>query len=242
MRADWKNFVFDNLSSTQDVAKSYLAEGFPLPFAVRADMQTAGRGRSGNQWTSLSGNLFVSMCVDIGAVPVQKGGQYSFLAAVALMDTLSEFGVIDARNKWPNDILVGGKKIAGILLEADTKPDGLIHAIIIGVGVNLATAPDSAVSVAEITKSTITPSDFLDALIDKIQDRLDMISVHGFSSIRDAWLVNAYGVGQKMRVRLPNETFYGEFLGLDNDGALLVQEEEKKSPRVIHSGEVFFDI
>lgn len=243
MRTDWTIFSFESLGSTQDVAKSYLPrekEAKPLPFAVRADVQTAGRGRLGNQWVSLTGNLFTSLCVDVGSVPAQRAGQYSFLAAVALMNTLAEYGVTGAQNKWPNDILVSGQKIAGILLESDIDAQGQINALIIGVGVNLAAAPDGAISVRDITGASISPSDFLEKFIDKLQNQLDGIALNGFAAIRESWLSKAYGLGQKIRVRLPAETFYGEFLGLDDGGALLVRPEGETETRIIHSGEVFF--
>lgn len=245
MRTGWNIFSFESLGSTQDIAKSYLAEGAEhksLPFAVRADMQTAGRGRLGNQWASLTGNLFASLCVDVGGVPAQNAGQYSFLAAVALMDAFADYGVRDAKNKWPNDILVNGQKIAGILLESDVQSDGKINALIIGVGVNLAKAPDGAVALNDVIKSEIFPSEFLEKFIDKLQNQLDVIALNGFSPIRKLWLSKAYGMGTQIRVRLTNETFYGEFVGLDDGGALLVLPENAHSPRIIHSGEIFFEL
>ena len=245
MRTDWTIFSFESLGSTQDIAKSYLAEGRghkPVPFAVRADVQTAGRGRLGNQWASLVGNLFTSLCVDVGGVTAQKAGQYSFLAAVALMDTLAEYGITDAQNKWPNDVLVNGQKIAGILLESDINPDGTINALIVGMGVNLVAAPDGAISVRDVTGETISSSDFLEKFIDKLQNQLDGMALNGFVAIRESWLSKAYGLGAQIRVRLPNETFYGEFVGLDEAGALLVRPENANVPRIIHSGEVFFEL
>lgn len=237
----WAIHHFESVGSTQDMAKQYLAEGRPLPFAILADSQTSGRGRIGNLWTSPKGNLYVSLVIGDLCCPVKDAGRYSFLTAVALMETLSAFGVVGAQNKWPNDVLVGGKKIAGILLESDIGHDGFIKSLIIGAGVNLQSAPDGAVSVAELTGKAISPDDFLERFVQQIQAHLDILDVQGFSSIRAKWLGKAYGLGTEIRVRLPHETFYGQFQGLDDHGALMVLVAGEERPRIIHSGDVFFE-
>lgn len=236
-------YHFDTVSSTQDTAKAYLAESCAVPFVVIADEQTQGRGRSGHQWVSLKGNLYSSIVIPLDNVSVKDVGQYSFVTAVALMDCLDDYGVTNARNKWPNDILVDGQKIAGILLESDIGEDGLLTALIIGVGVNLVHAPDGAVSLYDHAKhhdgsGQKNARGFLNRLLSHLQTNLDMMKQTGFSSIREKWLIRAYGLGSIIRVRLPNETFYGEFTGLDTDGALLVQVDGH--PKKVYSGDVFF--
>jgi BirA family biotin operon repressor/biotin-[acetyl-CoA-carboxylase] ligase len=239
MTRDWTVYQFETLSSTQDIARQYLDEGRQLPFVIRADMQTASRGRSGNKWVSHIGNLLTTIVVPLDKVEIRSAGQYSFLTAVALMDSLADCGVDNAQNKWPNDILVDGRKIAGILLESDMGTDGYLNALLIGVGVNIAHAPDGAVFLNEFVQPT-DAEDFLSRFLVHIQRNLDMIAADGFASIRQRWLSRAFGIGTEIRVRLPQETFYGEFLGLDEGGALLVKVSGEDKLRVIHSGEVFF--
>lgn len=244
----WTVYSFDSLTSTQDVARDYvghkMAEGKPLPFAILAAAQTAGRGRGGNVWVSTpTGNLYTSLAVPVPSVPLRLAGQYSFLAAIAVADTLAAFGVDGIQLKWPNDILVNSRKIAGILLESVPSHLGTVDTLIIGIGVNLKTAPDGATAVVDhIRGESIAPSVFLDRLTKEMQSALDAMTAKGFPVIREKWLDRAYGVGQRLRVRLPSETFYGEFVGLDDSGALQVISDGETRPRYIHSGDVFFDI
>lgn len=211
-----------------------------MPFVVQADLQTSGRGRSGNQWVSIKGNLLTSIVIPLENVPVRDVGQYSFLTAVALMETLAGLGIPNAQNKWPNDVLVDGKKIAGILLESEISPSGQIDALIIGIGVNIAHGPEGAAWVNQFLETEMQAITFLDKLIASLQNCLMLMKNEGFEAIRQKWLSKAFGLGTDIRVRLPQETFHGRFLGLDEQGALLVQTEGSESPRKIHSGEVFF--
>lgn len=240
MSLDWTIHSFETLSSTQDTAKQYLDAGRPLPLVVQADMQTASRGRTGNKWISSKGNLLFSAVIPLHNVSARDAGQYSFLAAVALMNVLTDIGIQDIKNKWPNDVLVGGKKIAGILLESDISADGYLKSLIIGFGVNLVAAPEGAVHAQEIIHKIIQPLEFLDKLIAEMQVQLDVMLADGFAPIRKTWLSHAYGLGSDIRVRLPSETFYGEFIGLDDGGALLIRVAGEDKHRIIHSGEVFF--
>lgn len=233
-----KIYHFETLASTQDTAKEYLAEARELPFSIHADIQTKGRGRSGHEWVSQHGNLLTSIVIPLKNSSAKDAGQYSFLTAVALMDTLADYEVSLAANKWPNDILVEGKKIAGILLESDIDKDGFLNALIIGVGVNLVNAPEGAVCVESLTGDKILPSDFLKQFIKQLNTQLVFIEQHGFAPIRKKWLDNAYGIGTIIKVRLPNETFQGIFTGLDEEGALLVNVDGH--PRKVYSGDVFF--
>ncbi len=209
-----------------------------MPFAILADMQSNGRGRSGNQWISQTGNLLTSIVIPLNNIAAQHAGQYSFLTAVALMDCLADYGVTMVQNKWPNDILVNHQKIAGILLESDINASGLLNALIIGVGVNLASAPEGAASLKTITGDTLPPIEFLKQFIKHLNSQLLYMQQSGFSTIRTRWLENAYGLGSVIKIRLPHETFLGEFLGLDDDGALLVKVDGVS--RKVYSGEVFF--
>lgn len=241
MTADWQIHSFETLTSTQDIARQYLTEGKLLPFAVQADMQTASRGRSGNKWVSVKGNLLTSLVIPLQNVRARDAGQYSFLTSVALIQTLKDLGVEETiQNKWPNDVLVNGQKIAGILLESDIGANGTLQALIIGIGVNLVSAPEGAAHIGSYIQNVPQPTEVLHQFIDHLQAQLDIIAREGFAPIRKTWLSLAYGLGSEIRVRLPHETFYGIFNGLDENGALIVQVKDGDAPRIIHSGEVFF--
>jgi BirA family transcriptional regulator, biotin operon repressor / biotin---[acetyl-CoA-carboxylase] ligase len=234
-----KIYHFETLNSTQDTAKEYMAEGRECPFAIIADRQAKGRGRLGNEWVSEEGNLLTSIVIPLQNIAAKNAGQYSFLTSVALMDCLKDYGVSNAMNKWPNDILVEGKKIAGILLESDIGTDGFINFLIIGVGVNLVSAPEGAICIHELTGDSLSPSEFLSQFVKQLNLQMLFMEQRGFTSIRQKWLDTAYGIGQVIKIRLPNEIFYGEFIGLDEEGALLVSVDGH--PRKVYSGDVFFE-
>lgn len=203
---------------------------------VRADRQTAGRGRRGRSWSSLDGNLFISVLTrpQPGEGPAQ---QLSFIAAVALDRALQQWVPAQALAiKWPNDILLGGVKMAGILLE------GSNAATIIGFGVNLVTHPaDSERPATSLAAQGYTAPDahgMALALIAAFEATRAIWRDYGFDPIRRAWLDRASGLGTPIVARLGNETLTGIFADLDSDGALRLAFDDGSS-RAIHAGEVF---
>jgi BirA family biotin operon repressor/biotin-[acetyl-CoA-carboxylase] ligase len=221
-----------SVGSTNDHAKQLARSGFPAFTAVWAHEQTAGKGRQGNSWLSVPGNLYLSILLRPSATAVQNG-QLSFLAAVALADTIKEFmiqpGLISL--KWPNDLLLNGKKAAGILLEAEE------DWVVMGIGVNVAGAPEGAASLKDFGIATES-GQVLDKLIVRVKDLYDLWVKNGFAPIREQWLRHAYNIGMTIQVRMPHETFSGKFLGIDDAGALEVEMPDG-AMRAVCSGEVF---
>lgn len=203
---------------------------------VRADRQTAGRGRRARAWVSEPGNLYASMLARprAGEGPAP---QLSFVAAVALHDALSGWVAPERLTiKWPNDLLLGGVKCAGILLEgegADT---------IIGIGVNLAHHPEGterpATSLAAAGLGPPTPAAFLDRLAARFAHWRAEWGQWGFPAIRSVWLSRAANVGGRVEARLGVQTLAGRFEDLAEDGALLLRLPDGRL-RPIHAGEVF---
>ncbi|WP_419814671.1 biotin--[acetyl-CoA-carboxylase] ligase [Glacieibacterium sp.] len=203
---------------------------------VRTDVQTGGRGRRGRPWTSLPGNLFASVITrpQPGEGP---SPQLSFVAAVALGRALDRWVAPERLQlKWPNDLLLDGRKVSGILLE------GQGGATIIGLGVNLAAHPtDSerpAISLAGAGIAAPSPSEFLDLLARTFTAARADWRDHGFAPIRAAWLERASGLGQRIVARLGHDTLTGTFAGLGDDGALQL-ELDGGGIRAVHAGEVF---
>lgn len=221
-----------SVGSTNDHAKQLARSGYPAFTAVWAHEQTAGKGRQGNRWTSVPGNLYLSILLRHAATAAQNG-QLSFLAAVALADTVKEFmtkpGMIAL--KWPNDLLLNGKKAAGILLEAEE------DWVVMGIGVNVVGAPDGAASLGDFGAETES-GQVLEKLIIRVKDLYDLWVKSGFAPIREQWLHYAHNIGMTIQVRMPNETFSGKFLGIDDAGALEVEMPDG-AMRAICSGEVF---
>ena len=201
---------------------------------LRAERQTAGRGRQGRAWTAPPGNLSASTLVRLrpGDPPAAT---LALVAAVALHETVGVFGVA-AQLKWPNDLLVGGAKLSGILLERSG------DAVVVGTGVNLAhhpDLPDRPTTSLAAHGATVTPDAFLDVLAEAFARWLVRWRGEGIAAVRTAWLVAAHPVGTALAVRLPDGVAYdGLFDGLDPVGALILRLAGGQR-HVIHAADVF---
>jgi BirA family transcriptional regulator, biotin operon repressor / biotin---[acetyl-CoA-carboxylase] ligase len=211
---------------------------------VIADRQTAGRGRRGRAWSDGAGNLMASVLVRAEG-PVQ---QLSFVAALALHDALVASGGPLLKDlgsatpaprlslKWPNDVLLDGVKVSGILLERAG------DAIVIGFGVNIASYPEGterpATSLAAARWPAIAPVDLLALLMLAFAELRQLWATQGFAPLRSRWLAHAAGLGGRIVARLGDETLEGCFDGLEADGALALRLDDG-SLRPVHAGEVF---
>jgi len=233
---------YETLGSTNDEARSLARAGAPEGTLVWSLAQTAGKGRRGRPWVSPPGNLYLSL-VQRPAGPPAQAAQLGFVAAIALGDALDRVArpVARLRYKWPNDLLIDGRKIAGILLESETAAAGSADFVIIGIGVNLVSAPRDvefpATSLAEAGCAGLTASRLLEAFAHSFAGWATRWREEGFAPVRAAWLTRASGLGEGIRVRLEHQTFDGRFLDLDHDGALLLDGAE--GHRRIAAGEVF---
>jgi BirA family biotin operon repressor/biotin-[acetyl-CoA-carboxylase] ligase len=229
----------ETVGSTNDHARNLARSGAAHGTVVWAHEQTAGRGRQGNQWVSPRGNLYMSVILRPDNKTAAENGQLSFVAAVALAETMNELApqAAEITLKWPNDVLLNNRKAAGILLETET--DGATSAgwVIVGMGVNVQHAPENAICLQQVGVD-VTLADVMQRLRVKLQEVYDVWNQKGFDPVRAEWLRHAHKPGQVINVRLPNETFQGKFLGIDATGALQV-ETENGTRRDIASGEVF---
>lgn len=230
---------FSALPSTMDEARRRAHESCMEGVAVQADEQTAGRGRLGNSWVSPKGNLYITVVLRPPR-PIAQAGQISFVTALALADTFAAHGVPDdaIRLKWPNDVMLDGRKAAGILLESQMLPSGQCDFLLIGTGVNLVAAPEDKACLNDYKTGTSIHSfaaTYMDALAARYANWLD----HGFAPTREAWLQKAYNLGCDITARLPRETLAGVFSGIDVDGALMLDTADKGRLRV-PSAEVHF--
>ncbi len=242
-----KSFIpikhYPTLDSTNEEAKRRGVAGETGPLWILADRQTHGRGRRARHWQSPVGNLAATGLYHWTG-PLWHSAQLGFAAALAVSDTLSSF----VRNpdalaiKWPNDILLDGAKIAGILLESGASPHGG-HWIAIGIGINLATAPDGlpypATALGDHLKRGHTvprPDVVLSKLIDAFERWRLELQDQGFASLRTAWLSRAHGLGQSITTS-SGET--GIFEDLSKEGALVLRQNSGRSIE-ISAGEVFF--
>lgn len=201
---------------------------------LRAERQTAGKGRLGRQWVSEPGNLYASTLVHLRPADPQPA-TLALVAAVALHRAVSVFLPDAARLKWPNDLLIGDAKLSGILLERCD------DAVVVGIGVNLAhhpDLPDRATTGLAAAGAVVTAAAFLDVLAEAFGRWLTVWRGQGLAAVRDAWLAGAHPVGTALSVRLPDgSTRDGLFDGLDADGALILRLASGER-HVIHAADV----
>lgn len=233
--------VFDELDSTNEEARRRALSGEAGPLWIVARRQSAGRGRRGRTWTSADGNLFATGLFRLDASPA-RAAQLSFAAALAVGDLAGgAIGPERVRLKWPNDVLVEGRKLAGILLESGAHPDGGLW-LAVGVGVNLAHHPDDAERPAtdlSMHGGALTPEVAADRLAVRFEHWRGVWARQGFASIREAWLARAWGLGERCRAQLDGETLEGVFADLAEDGALRL-DLPTGARRFISAGDVFF--
>jgi BirA family biotin operon repressor/biotin-[acetyl-CoA-carboxylase] ligase len=210
----------DQIGSTNDEARRMANEGAPNGTVVHADEQTAGRGRLAHRWFSPPGNLYLSVVLRTD-LPAARTSELSFLASLAVADTVEALLPRQTRTllKWPNDVLVNGAKIAGILLEQTE------NAAIMGIGLNVLQAPASSAYKATtvVANGGIASVDGArDILLDRLGRQLSAWRANGFGPIRDQWLGRSYPIGAAIRANAGGQPVAGEFAGLDLDGALLL--------------------
>jgi BirA family transcriptional regulator, biotin operon repressor / biotin---[acetyl-CoA-carboxylase] ligase len=224
----------DKIGSTNDEARRLAAEGAPHGTVVHADEQTRGRGRMANTWFSPPGNLYISILLRTGQ-PANRVGELSFVAALAVADTVEALlpRQIRAMLKWPNDVLVNGAKVAGILLEH------VDNATILGIGLNVLEAPSNTAykTTTIVANGGIASVDGArDILLDRLGRHLSDWRVDGFPSIREQWLGRSYPIGAAIRANSAGQAIAGHFAGLDLDGALLLDTAQGRQ-RIV-AGEV----
>jgi BirA family biotin operon repressor/biotin-[acetyl-CoA-carboxylase] ligase len=234
---------YDEIDSTNEEARRRAAVGERGPLWICARRQTAGRGRRGRAWESPEGNLMATLLLAPG-VTAPEAARLSFVAALAVHDLVAAYATrATVRVKWPNDVLIDGKKVAGILLESSgSEGVDVLPWVAIGIGVNLTHGPAEAQYPATFLGAhgrAPSPEEALAELAEAWETRFRVWRVSGFAAIREAWLGVAAGLGQPIEVRLPAETLHGRFETLMTDGALSLLLPDG-SRRAVTAGEVFF--
>src|SRR5215467_541050 len=235
-----RHIVYETLGSTNAEALALAGAGERGPLWLTATSQSAGRGRRGSHWVSQPGNLHATLLLTEPSVPA-KAPQLSFVAALAVHDAVAEcapqLGPL-LKVKWPNDLLIGQAKVAGILIEGMSEPDFVVA---IGIGVNCAAHPDKtdypAIDLAS-TGALVVPDTLFASLATAMAQRLaQWREGSGFAEIRADWLKRAAGLGEMLQVRLPERALSGRFDGLDESGRLLLDQGGQIT--AVTAGEVF---
>lgn len=236
----------ETTGSTNADAMRAAVEGVALPVWFLARHQTSGRGRSGRSWISADGNLYASAAIAVDA-PLRVAGQLSLVAGVCLMDAIVEVLPPQLRGtglrlKWPNDVLLGGAKVAGILVESTTRVGHPGFVAVLGFGVNVAAVPTGLdVAAGSLGGGPGESGPALETVFAALRSALDRRLTDwnggaGFARIRDAWTALAGPHGEAIAVNTTWGRTAGRYRGLAESGALLVEVDGRT--REIDFGDV----
>ena len=247
MTANWPEhtarIVLDEVDSTNTYARDLAMSG-EGPLWVMVHDQTFPRGRRGRAWSFQKGNFAASfLCWP--ERPVDQLAQMSFVTALALAEVVGQLTDETVTLKWPNDLLVSGRKLSGILLE--TVQSANRTGLIIGIGVNLKFAPSAheiepdavpAIALSEVARTLPTPEQFLDLIASSLSHWQEIWLKKGFEPIREAWLTRAIGLGEFIVARLPNDEHKGIFEDIDVHGSLMLRTSDRVM--VLPAAHVYF--
>ena len=229
------------LESTSTTLKQRAEAGEAEGRAILARRQSAGRGRQGRGWESPAGNLYLSVLLR-PAVPLREAPQWSFVAAVALAETLKPLLPHDASLtlKWPNDLLLHGAKAAGILVDTGVAASNTLDWLCIGIGVNIASKPSlpdrATACLAEFLPAPPAPEILTKALLRNLAHWHATRLAKGFTPIRDAWLRHGPAMGAAVSVKRDGALLEGAFAGLSPEGALKLAKG--REVQLILAGEI----
>jgi len=233
---DWKVLNFKELQSTNDTALEY-AYNTKENLVIKAEKQTHGRGRRGRSWTGCEGNLFFSLLLEFD---IKNSGSLVVITSYSLLQSIKQLKAqADVCLKWPNDVLINGAKVSGILLE---KAEG--NYIVVGVGVNVAQSPkDKEILYPTISLREagidVSCDDFFKLYLKNFTDNLNLYAAGNNCQLCELWQANAKGLGKKIIVKQNNETLNGIFKGIDENAGLLLESNGKVHK--ILAGDIFYE-
>ena len=243
---DYRHVALGDVESTNLECLAKAREGDPGKLWITANRQLGGRARRGRHWVSEPGNLYASLLLIDPAASTAALASLPLVAGVAVHAAIRAAlppGGMRATLKWPNDVLLEGAKVSGILLESELLDDGR-QAVVIGCGINVVQAPDHALYPAATLRaagSAVSPEELFAHLCHAMADWLARWNGgQGIASVREAWLANATGIGQHITVNLPDRALTGRFQEIDMAGCLVLVDDLGHR-RTIAAGDVFFD-
>lgn len=235
--------AFEEIDSTNNEAKRLMQSGAFDRLVIWSKSQTQGKGRHGRGWDSPEGNLYLSVLLPINC-SLEQSSQLSFVMSLAVYDVITSLAVknkkkLDVKLKWPNDVLVNGKKVCGILMESLSEE--VNDWVTIGIGLNVEKSPDieNTTSLKELGLK-VTVGEVLGMVMNQFDYYHDMWLIYEFEKIRKIWLKNAYMMRKVITINNIHNRVSGTFEGIDKEGNIVIKlaSGEKFS---MNTGEVFFD-
>lgn len=230
----------DSVDSTNNLAKSLANAGCENGLLVVAEEQGAGKGRLSRGWISpYAKGIWFSVVLKPPFLP-QEASKCTLLAAVAVVKSINKLKGVQASIKWPNDVLLNGRKLVGILTEMNAE-FGHINYVVIGTGINTHTTPedyppevrDLAVSIAQVAEEPFTRVQLLADILKNMEELYELAVEKGFDPVLDEWRKYSCTLGQEVKVIAPDETYFGKALDIDSEGLLLVQRADGTVEKVV---------
>lgn len=228
---------FKETVSTNILARD-MADSVEEGTVVIAESQTGGRGRLGHKWISPEGGIWLSVVLKPKMQPLYAA-RITLLAGVAVAKTIRSYG-LPAKIKWPNDVLINDKKVCGILTEIGAEMDS-IHYVVVGMGidanVDTETFPeefrDSSTSLKNELGSGINRVEFVQRLLSELESLYMEFQGEGFSSIMEDWRNMSATIGEWVKITTQTRAVYGEAVGVDSEGALIIETDEGKLEKIV---------
>ncbi|MDK2823497.1 MAG: BirA family transcriptional regulator [Clostridia bacterium] len=233
-------YTFEEVDSTNNLAKKFAAEGQPEGTVVVAEQQLQGKGRLGRTWISPKGKgIWVSVILRPNILPT-KSPQITFVLAVGMIKALRKILPIKAKIKWPNDILINKQKVAGILTELSAEIER-VNYIVFGIGVNVNQDKeefpiefrDKATSLKSVLGYEVSRVKVLQAMLEEIEISYNQYLEQGFQIVLDEWKDNSLTLGQQVEVIMDNQKLEGQAVDVDQDGCLIVKDKNNCLHKII---------
>jgi len=228
---------FDEAGSSNDIAKK-MAETAEEGTMVVVEQQTGGRGRLGRQWASPKGGIWFSIILK-PRIALGAASRLTLTFGLSVAKTLRQFG-FDAKIKWPNDVLVSGKKVSGILTEVEAEID-TVEYVVIGIGINanmsLKDIPDelreNSTTLRDESGKSIDRVEFLQELLFEMEQEYIRFSTQPFSEIMNEIIALSDTIGKSVTVNMPNRIVEGVVVGISRTGALLLKKSDGEIEEII---------
>lgn len=224
---------FDQVASTMDTAMRLAQDKAPDGTVVIAETQTSGRGRFGRPWISPKYKCICCSVIVRPDIEITGVATITLMAAVSVCAAVHRATGLEAQIKWPNDILLGPKKVGGILTEMKSSSDR-VNYVVIGIGINVNDAPaQGAVSLARHAGSQVSRVALLQELLRQLEHYYANFRKHQLDGILDAWRQYSATLGQRVRIDMPGSRIDGIAVDIDEDGGLLVRRDSGLIEKVL---------